>query len=556
MVDPETGEVYAVVTETADKTAWQGGFWDGTTWVEDTSTVITMLVGVGGSEVVIPRIATPGHYRYLGWDVIVTGDLSDMRTRLRKRCIEQIESLARLGGISIEQLRSTCAAVIEGIIGYYGRSAPIGREACNRIEAARRRALSRLGHRTSHDGTALVYVDATAGGGAMGFVHAYDVARAAFLDQQLKQMGDMDGSPSLFATQSAICLAAERLSFRPCREHPSPLDWLPGHLVDTLSEDSVGEAFYKYLIQSGCRTRRTDALVCGALSHVAYPVGRLPTEEELQNSAPGLWDPTERGGLGLPMQMRLSSLGLNSLLSLYGGRGAPDATHGLMYQGRWITASTFVAVYLRAGESAAHTRDDVAEFTLLTHRLKPNSPAGVRAAKWLSERANHDDPGIHRMPEEMRWHAFRKDVEHADLLEDASQRRARPIEPAHVHACRDGVRRQPGGGAARTQHAPSTPTSSGSVGRTQTAAGGGCLATRWRRSRAAIVHIAPATRITSGARSADSVAAWRRCGDASCPSPPPTGSLRRWARRRSPECRARHGCSRTVQTRLQPRPPS
>ena len=93
----------------------------------------------------------------------------------------------------------------------------------------------------------------------MGFVHTYDVARAAFLDQQMKQLGDMDGSPSLFATQTAICLAAERLGFRPCREHPSPLDWLPVHLVDTLSEDSVGEAFYKYLVQGGCRAKRSSS---------------------------------------------------------------------------------------------------------------------------------------------------------------------------------------------------------------------------------------------------------------------------------------------------------
>jgi hypothetical protein len=33
----------------------------------------------------------------------------------------------------------------------------------------------------------------------MGFVHAYDVACAAFLDQQLKHLGDLDGSPSLHA---------------------------------------------------------------------------------------------------------------------------------------------------------------------------------------------------------------------------------------------------------------------------------------------------------------------------------------------------------------------
>jgi hypothetical protein len=50
------GAPYSVVTEVVDKTAWQGGFWDGDVWVEDTISVITLPLGAGGSDVVVPRL--------------------------------------------------------------------------------------------------------------------------------------------------------------------------------------------------------------------------------------------------------------------------------------------------------------------------------------------------------------------------------------------------------------------------------------------------------------------------------------------------------------------
>jgi hypothetical protein len=62
--DPETGDIYTVVTEVTDKTAWQGGFWDGPTWVEDTTSVITLPLGQDGADVVVPRLtATDARYR-------------------------------------------------------------------------------------------------------------------------------------------------------------------------------------------------------------------------------------------------------------------------------------------------------------------------------------------------------------------------------------------------------------------------------------------------------------------------------------------------------------
>jgi hypothetical protein len=96
------------------------------------------------------------------------------------------------------------------IIGYYGRSAPLGWQVCEDIEKVRRRVLVQLGHRPPYDHSLLVSADPTAAGGAMGFTHAYDVACAAFLDQQVKQLGDMDGSPSLHTTQTAIAASAQR----------------------------------------------------------------------------------------------------------------------------------------------------------------------------------------------------------------------------------------------------------------------------------------------------------------------------------------------------------
>ena len=114
----------------------------------------------------------------------------------------------------------------------------------------------------------------------MGCIHAADIACASFVAQQLSHLGCDDGSPASIATQTAIAIAGECLGFRPCREEPSPLDFMPYWAAEqgALSEDSIGEAFYYYLFLAGCRVQRSlESVRPGALSLEAYPAHGLPS---------------------------------------------------------------------------------------------------------------------------------------------------------------------------------------------------------------------------------------------------------------------------------------
>ena len=356
--------VFAVVTSVADKSAWQGGLYENGLWVDDTTTVITLPLGPEGGDVIIPRIpscdkreaalkhrtsraAKARSYRLLGQDIEVTGDMQPMRSRLLARCTEHIDSVSRMGGTGLGGVRSTSAAVVDGIVGTFGRSLPM-RTTAVEVEKRRVRTLARCGHRSWVDSAALVYAPLAAGGGAMGCTHAADIACASFVAQQLSHLGCDDGSPASIATQTAIAIAGECLGFRPCSEEPSPLDFMPywAAMQGALSEDSIGEAFYHYLFLAGCRVQRSlESTRPGALSLEAYPAHALPS---LCSLPPALYEPTVRHGLGLPFCKRLCMLGVRDLLDVYGGRG-PAGADG-RHSGRWLSVPGFSLLFLRADD--------------------------------------------------------------------------------------------------------------------------------------------------------------------------------------------------------------
>ena len=439
--------VFAVVTAVADKSAWQGGLYENGLWVDDTSTVITLPLGPEGGDVIIPRIpscdkreaalrhrtsraAKGRNYRLLGQDIEVTGDMQPMRARLLDRCTEHIDSVGRMGGTGLSGLRSTSAAVVDGIIGTFGRSLPL-RETAVAVEKRRVRTLARCGHRSWVDAAALVYIPLAAGGGAMGCIHAADIACASFVAQQLSHLGCDDGSPASIATQTAIAIAGECLGFRPCREEPSPLDFMPYWAAEqgALSEDSIGEAFYYYLFLAGCRVQRSlESVRPGALSLEAYPAHGLPS---LCSLPPALYEPEVRHGLGLPFCKRLCMLGVRDLLDVYGGRG--PAAPGGCHAGRWLSVPGFALLFLRADDGKRRRKDDCNLFVHLVGLLSDGGTACGRAAKeWRAERANGRD---HRVLMELVDLAAGYSIDDAHLLCNG---------PEAVRCCRRSVRVVPG----------------------------------------------------------------------------------------------------------------
>ena len=82
--------------------------------------------------------------------------------------------------LSAVQFERCARAVVDSLIGYYGRSTPIDDATCDTIEVARRSALSALGHWPKGTPTSVVYEEESKGG--IGCSHARAAAAAALHD--------------------------------------------------------------------------------------------------------------------------------------------------------------------------------------------------------------------------------------------------------------------------------------------------------------------------------------------------------------------------------------
>ena len=267
------------VNEKGTKTAWSGGEWRRSgsgppAWHP--------LRGVQQIRLPDKRVVPfVDSYKHLGTLMEATLNFGATRERVAQRCRSLLGMLARLGVLSAVQYERAARAVVDSLIGYYGRSTPIDDATCERIEVARRCALQALGHWPKGTPTNVVY--ATDGG--LGCSHAQAAAAAALHDEFDRVLNAPEGRPSRVAMESAVLHTFWRLGYRPTRAAPSPLDWRPWHLLEqgALSEDLIVEAWLRNCLRHGLLPNSTSAESKGALGAEL----KMATDEA---AAQSLWE--------------------------------------------------------------------------------------------------------------------------------------------------------------------------------------------------------------------------------------------------------------------------
>ena len=120
------------------------------------------------------------------------------------------------------------------------------------------------------DKTVLTFAPTTMGG--WGFERAYTVASAALIDEINRALSGKDGEPSRHILEALIAWTAHGLGFEPSVEEPTPLEWWPMHLKDSLDEELIGQAWFKYRLETGLRARHSGMPTRGALNLTAWPI--------------------------------------------------------------------------------------------------------------------------------------------------------------------------------------------------------------------------------------------------------------------------------------------
>eukprot|EP00965_Chrysotila_dentata_P220117 6191583-Pleurochrysis_carterae.AAC.5 len=104
-----------------------------------------------------------------------------MRKAIAKKTKRIILAIGRLPGLTQEQLGSTLALGVAGVLGYYARSTPMDLMTCKSIEEARIKVLRAAGYATGAPRGQIYHAGSE--GGKETHEHAYGIATAAYCDQ-------------------------------------------------------------------------------------------------------------------------------------------------------------------------------------------------------------------------------------------------------------------------------------------------------------------------------------------------------------------------------------
>jgi len=189
---------------------------------------------------VVPRVSK---YKHLGTVTGSSGGPEVQRERILQKLRGVLSVVCSLE-VSLDQMIEMTDCVIEGVVGFYGRSTPLSREFCEKVEKCRRAQFVRVGKRRRGEGNCEVYAEHRAGG--LGAVHTYQVARAAMISEVYKGLNTPVRSPVRYAVRSALAVTAWRLG---CRVPVWEWEW--GHAVGSLSEDWVMEYVLKGVWELG-----------------------------------------------------------------------------------------------------------------------------------------------------------------------------------------------------------------------------------------------------------------------------------------------------------------
>ena len=304
------------------KTAWHGAEPDGRGNMKECGDERRIELIDGRT---VPRAV--GRYKHLGGELEVGGGYAVTRRKVVNRCKAIAGMVARLGCLTAAQYVQTVDVATRSIIMYYGAAAPLGREACEEIDRAKRTGLAALGHRARRSARWLVHTPHKAGGMGMGLAYAH---AGAALVAEIERVLSRPGTPAYLAVTSQIAVTYWRLGWRPTGRAPRPLDWWPQHLRGNraLREDRVIEQFLATCLEAGMRTEARG----GRQGGDALAEGWWGEASEDPADA-SVWEAE-----GRTYSWRLAQLGIVTRRDLYGGVAADGA-------GRWRRPKEIEAVY-------------------------------------------------------------------------------------------------------------------------------------------------------------------------------------------------------------------
>ena len=183
------------------KTAWTGGEWQRTAdgrkeWRACGAEREIWLPGGPEGPIQVPYVTS---YKHLGTLMGATVDHSAVRKRVATRCRSLLGMLARLGVLSAAQYERAGRAVVDSLLGYYGRATPFDDATCEEIEVARRRGLRVLGHWPRGIPMHMVYAR-----DGLGSSHARAAAAAALHDEFDRALTAPEGRPVRTTMEAAI----------------------------------------------------------------------------------------------------------------------------------------------------------------------------------------------------------------------------------------------------------------------------------------------------------------------------------------------------------------
>ena len=379
------------VTKDGSKTAWCGAEWVSGEYREcGDETGVELIDGTK-----VPRVSV---YPHLGSRAEVAIRHDATRDAVVRRCRGAAIIIARLGVLNAAQYVEAADVATSTVIAYYGAATPMGRAACESIDAAKRVGLAALGHRGQRTSAWLAHAPAGEGGYGMAYAYAHAAgALAAAIDHALRAE---QGVPVRAAVAATIVRRYWELGWRPSMWAPRPLDWHPVHLLDSgaLSEDNIIDAWLEQRLRAGVATQ-----ACGGQG---------------ANDALGDWDGGQTPGsdqgdrllwemeAGRVFKWRLARLGIVRLRHLHGGVDSNG-------EGRPRKSGEAGAVFGSGGSVRAGVR--------------------VGATFTAAEASEYADLVADLRPEELRWLRQQHEV--------ASPRPAEP-EVVAVHAARKGRKGQ------------------------------------------------------------------------------------------------------------------
>ena len=271
----------------------------------------------------VPRVK--GWYKHLGVRAVAKMGWEAARAMVVARCVGMAAALARLGVLSAGEYVEAVDVATLTVIAYYGAIFPIGRDACEQIDKAKRRGLAMLGHTGPQAARWLVHTPRPVGLGlAVTWVHA----AAALTVEMDRAMQANASAPARVAATARMAATCWTMGWRPTQKEPTPAAYNPRHAIPVLGEEGIAEAVLKYRLIAGVKA----SVAAGDGAACAMSAG-YRAEATGEGATAPIWAQE-----GRTYGWRLARLGAVQRRHYYTAEGSVDAVTGeRRWRGRWRT---------------------------------------------------------------------------------------------------------------------------------------------------------------------------------------------------------------------------